>query len=132
MAWMSAACSGFMETGSRRSLGLRPMANSMGVLPLEDTCVFLTVVALRINLAGMICVRVVWSKFLKALSQEELLEQAYPSQLVLAMVYAVLLGFSSHCAFDYMPACHQVGGRPYTHKSPSGSSGKCASTHEAQ
>ena len=43
------SCSGFMEAGSRRSLGLRPMANSMGVLPLKGTCVFLTVAALRIN-----------------------------------------------------------------------------------
>ena len=47
------SCSGFMEAVSRRSLGLRPMANSMGVLPLKVTCVFLTVAALRINWAGV-------------------------------------------------------------------------------
>ena len=35
------------------------------------------------------------------------------------------------CAFDRMPACREVGGRPYQHKAPSDSSGKCASTHEA-
>ena len=28
------SCSGFMEAGSRRSLGVRPMVSSMGVLPL--------------------------------------------------------------------------------------------------
>ena len=43
------SCSGFMEAGSMRSLGLRPMANSMGVLPLRVTCVFLTVAAFLIN-----------------------------------------------------------------------------------
>ena len=31
------------------------MANSTGVLPLMVTCVFLTVAALRINWAGVIC-----------------------------------------------------------------------------
>ena len=40
----------------------------MGVLPLEVSCVLLTVVALRINRAGVICARVVWSKFLEAVS----------------------------------------------------------------
>ena len=38
-----------------RSLGLLPMANSIGVLPLRVTCVFLTVAALRINWAGVSC-----------------------------------------------------------------------------
>ena len=42
------------EAGSRRSLGLLPMANSIGVLPVQVTCVFLTVAALRINWAGVI------------------------------------------------------------------------------
>ena len=42
-------CSGFMEAGSVRSLGLLPMANSTGDLPHRVTCVFLTVAALRIN-----------------------------------------------------------------------------------
>ena len=41
--------SGFMEAGSRRSLGLLPMANSIGVLPLRVTWVFLTVAAFLIN-----------------------------------------------------------------------------------
>ena len=57
-----------MEAGSRRSIGLRPIANSMGVLPLEVTGVFLTVAALRNNWAGVICARVVLSKFLEAVS----------------------------------------------------------------
>ena len=41
------SCSGFMEAGSMRDLGLLPMANSIGVKPLRVTCVFLTVAALR-------------------------------------------------------------------------------------
>ena len=51
---VDASRSGFMEAGSRRSLGLRPMANSMGVFPIQVTCVFLTVAALRINWVGVI------------------------------------------------------------------------------
>ena len=51
MVGVDVSRSGFMEAGSRRSLGLRPMANSLGVLPLEVTCENLTVVALRINWA---------------------------------------------------------------------------------
>ena len=47
--------SGFMETGSTRFLGLRPMANSMSVSPLVVTCVLLTVAAWRINWAGVVC-----------------------------------------------------------------------------
>ena len=42
---MDDTCSGFMEAGSMISLGLLPMANSVGVVPLRVTCVFLTVVA---------------------------------------------------------------------------------------
>ena len=43
------------------------------------------------------------------------------------MVYVLLSEVSLPCAFDRMPACHEVGGRPYPHKSPSGSSEKCPS-----
>ena len=43
---------------------------------------------------------------------------------------AVLLEFSSRCAFDRMPAGREDGGKPYLHKSPSGSSGTYPSTHE--
>ena len=68
MVGVDVSCSGFMEVGSRRSPGLRPVASSMGVLPLEVTCVFLTVAALRLNWAGVICARVVWSRFLEAVS----------------------------------------------------------------
>ena len=53
------SCSGFMKAGSMRFLGLLPMANSISCLPLRVTCVFLTLAALRINLAGVICFRVV-------------------------------------------------------------------------
>ena len=35
MVGVDVSCSGFMEAGSRRSLGLRPMASSMGVLPIK-------------------------------------------------------------------------------------------------
>ena len=62
------SCSGFMEAGSMRSLGLLPKANSTGILPLRVTCVFLTVAALRINWAGVICDRVVSSRFQEAVS----------------------------------------------------------------
>ena len=48
------SCSGFMEAGSMRSLGLVPTASSIGVLPHKVTWVFLTVAALRINRAGVI------------------------------------------------------------------------------
>ena len=44
------------------------MANSKGVLPLKVSCVLLTVAALRINWGGVICARVVWSRFLEAAS----------------------------------------------------------------
>ena len=39
-----------------------------GRLATEVTCVFLTVAALRINWAEVICARVVWSRFLEAVS----------------------------------------------------------------
>ena len=45
------SCSRFMEAGSRRSFGLRPMAGSMDVLPHKVTCVFLTVAALAHQLS---------------------------------------------------------------------------------
>ena len=82
----------------------------------------------------MICARVVWSRFLEAVStsaKRNFLTIVYPSQLDLAMEYAVPLEVSSHREFDKMPACHEVGGRPSPHKSPSDSSGKCPSNHEA-
>ena len=63
-----------------RSLGLLPMATSKGVLPLRVTCVFLTVAALRINWAVVICDRVVWSKIVGCCireCREKLLEQSY-------------------------------------------------------
>ena len=53
---------GFVKAGSMRSLGL-PRANSTSVLPFRVTCVFLTVAALGINCAGVICDRAVLSKF---------------------------------------------------------------------
>ena len=80
----------------------------------------------------MICDRVVWSRFLEAVSTSAtILEQSYTHlSSILAKEYAVLLEVSSHCAFDRMRACHEDDGRPYLHKSPSGSSGKYPSIHE--
>ena len=46
---MDVSCSGFMEVGSKSSLGFRPMAGSMGVLLLEVTLHISHIVALRIN-----------------------------------------------------------------------------------
>ena len=60
--------SGFMEARSMRSLGFLPMANSIGALPLGDTCLFFTVAALRINGAGVLCASVVGSRFFEAVS----------------------------------------------------------------
>ena len=60
------SCAGSKEAGSMRSLGLLPTTDCIGVLPLRATCVFLTVAALRMNCAGVICDRVVLSKFLEA------------------------------------------------------------------
>ena len=68
MVGVAVSCSGIMEAGCMRSLGLLPMANSIGVLPLRVTCVFLTVAALRINGASVICDREVLSKLLEAVS----------------------------------------------------------------
>ena len=68
MVGADVSCSGLKEAGSKRSHGLRPMTHSIGVLPLKVTCVFLTVAALRINWAGVICARVAWSKILEAVS----------------------------------------------------------------
>ena len=56
----------------------------------------------------------------------------HPSLLGSAMVYVVLLEFSSRCAFGGMPACREDCGKPHLHKLPLGSSGKCPSNHEAQ
>ena len=106
-------CSGIMEAGSRRSLGLRPMANSMEVLPLEVACVFLTVAALRINWVRATCARLVWSRFLKAVStsaKKKSWTVVHPFLLGSAMVYAVLLEFSSRCAFGRMSASREDGG----------------------
>ena len=62
------AVPGFMEAGSIKSLGLLPMANSIGSLLLRVTCVFFAAAALRIHWAGVICDTVVWSRFLEAVS----------------------------------------------------------------
>ena len=79
----------------------------------------------------MICDRVVWSRFLEAIStsaERNFFEQSYTHlSSILAKKYAVLSEVSSHCAFGRMPACHEDDGKPYLHQSSSGSSGKCPS-----
>ena len=79
MVGVDVSCSGFMEAWSRRFLGFRPMATSMGVLRDEVTCVFLTVAALRINWAGVIGAKVVSSRFLGPVSTSatKFFEQSY-------------------------------------------------------
>ena len=99
------SCSGFMEGGSRRSLGLRPKANSMG-LPLKVTCVFLTVAPLRINWAGVICAnKVVWSRrFLEA--------KPFSSNVVLFSRTTRFLRtffFCIHCMPDSCGCSHGMG-----------------------
>ena len=46
------------------------------------------------------------------------------------MLYVVLVEFSSRCASGRMPACREVGGRPYLHELPSDSSGMYPSINE--
>ena len=64
------SCSGFMEAASRRSLGFRSSHGQFhGRLATKGhVCVFLTFAALRINWAGVICARLVWSTCLEAVS----------------------------------------------------------------
>ena len=92
---------------------------------------FLIVSALRIYWAGVICARVVWSFFLEAVStSEKLLEQSHIRQLDFVKGCAVLSVVSLCCASDRKPACRENDGQPCLHKSCSGLSGKCPSTHE--
>ena len=122
------SCSGFMEAGSMRSLGLLPMANSTGVLPLRVTCVFLTVAALRNNWAGAICNKVVLTKFCGAIvstsAERNFLNNRTPISARFGNgMYGPVRCFS-HYAFDRMPAYHGDDGNPCLHISPSKSSGK--------
>ena len=94
---------------------------------------FLTVAALRINWAGVICDRVVSSRFSDGVStsaERNFLNNRTPISARFGKVCAVQLEVSSHYAFDRMPACHEDDGQPFLHKSPSDSSGKCPSIHE--
>ena len=134
MVGVDVSWSGFRRAGSRRSLGFRPMANSMVVLPLKVMWVFLSVAALRINWAGVICARMVWSRFVEAVCPRGPRNFSgtvvHPFLLESAMVFLVLLEFPSRCAFGRMPACREDGGKPYLHKLPSDSSGTYPSIHE--
>ena len=107
-------------------------ANSIGVLPLRVTCVFVTVAALRINWAGVICDRVVWSRFLEAVSTSAERNFLLNRTSISAKECVVQLEVSSLYAFDRMLAYREDDGKPFLHKSPSGSSGKCPSIHEVE
>ena len=103
---MDVSSSGFIDVGSRRSLGLPAKANSTGVVPRKVIWVFLTIVALHINWARVICARVVLSRFFESVCGP--------------------VGHSLKCL-----CVVEDGGKPYRHKLPSGSSGTCPSNHEA-
>ena len=94
---------------------------------------FLTVAAFRIKRAGVICARVVSSRFMRLyprVQRETSSTIVHPSQLDLTTVHVVQLEVYSHYAFDRMHACHVDCGKPFLHKSPSDSSKKCPSIHE--
>ena len=121
--WISAVPDSW-KLGSMRSLGLLPMANSMGVLLLKVSWVFLTVTASRINWAGAICDRVVWSRFLEVSTsaQRNFLNNRTPFSARFGQGVCGPVGnLSSHYVFDRMPACHEDDGKPCLPKSPSGS-----------
>ena len=86
-----------------RSLGLLPMASSMGVLPLKVSWVFLTVAALPHQLGRCDLRQSGLVQFFRICiheCREKLLEQSYTHlELDLAKVCAVQLEVSSHCAF---------------------------------
>ena len=96
---------------------------------LKVTCVFLTVAALRINWAEVICAKVVqvFGGCIQE-SQEKFLVQSYTHRCSVRPWCMRSCRKSLHVAFGRMHACHEVGGRPYLHKSPSGLSETCPST----
>ena len=123
------SCSGFIEAGSMRSLGLLSMANSIGVLPLRVTC-FSPLPPCASS--GQVWSVVEWSGpdfWRPRVPRKTSWTIVHPSQLDLAKECEILWEFSSNYAFYRMPACHEDHLNPYLHKSPSGSSGKCTSIH---
>ena len=97
-------------------LGLRPMANSIGVLPLEVTCLLLIVATVRINWAQE-CLMTEWTGIHKC--QEEFLEQSYTHLCSVRpwCVWSTWVLFVAHSV-----ECMRVR-KPYLHKLPSDSSG---------
>ena len=91
---------------------------------------------MRFNWAGVICAAVVWSRFLEAVSTSAMrifLNNRTPISARFGHGCVRSCRKSLHIVHSgSMPACHEVGGKPYPHKSPSDSSGTCPSTHEAQ
>ena len=131
---MDVSCSGFMETGSRRSLGFLPMASTTGVLPLKVTSVFLTVAALHINWAGVICGRVVWSRLFEAVSTSDKRNFLNSRSFHFCSVRPWCMWFcwnSVHVVHSV--ECLQVVRmveKPCLHKLPADSSGMYPSIHE--
>ena len=100
---LDVSCSGFMEPGSMRSLGLLPMASSKGVLPHKVTWVFVTVTALRINWAGVIWDRVDSSRLLEAVStsaERNFLNNRTPISPRFGQGVCGPVGSLLYCAFD--------------------------------
>ena len=94
---------------------------------------FLTVAALRINWARVICARTFWSQFLDAVStsaERNFLNHRTPILARFGMACVVLWKVSSCCAIDRKRACHEDGGKPCLHKLLSDSSWECPFTYE--
>ena len=130
MVGVDVYCSGLMEAGSVRSLGLLHMTNSVGVLPLRVTCVFLTVDALRINRAGVVCDRVVSARFLEAVStsaERNFLNNRTPISARFGHSVCGPVGSLFTLCIRWN-ACVDDG-KPYLHKSPWNSFEKCPSMH---
>ena len=119
---------GFMEAWSMRSLGLLPMANVIGVLPLRVTCVFLTDVALRINWVSVSCDRVVLSKIAEDVStsaERNFLNNRSPVSARFGQGVCGPVRDLSILHIMRMMEGH------FLHKSPQDSFEMCPSTHEA-
>ena len=131
--WMSAALDS-LKLGPGDLLVFVPWTIPQASYHLWFIWVFLTVAALRINWAGVICARVVWSRFFEAVSitsaKINFLNSRTPISARFGHGVCGLVAISSRCEFG-RPASREDDGKPYLHKLPSGSSGTCPSTHEA-
>ena len=95
-------------------------ATIRGALTLKVIWVLLTVAALRIDWAGVICARVVWSRFLEAVStsaKRNFFKNRTPTSARFGQ------GVRGTVGILFTPACREDGGKPYLHKLPSDLSG---------